>query len=386
MEKESRKKVYDRLNENFLQRWMTYLAPWIADKRLVDCLMPGSHDANTYSISAAHPAGGFCRCQLFPVSRQLQLGSRFLDLRYGVVKATGDVVYDFHGPIRGGKFVENLHQIKHFLQDNFSEFVVVYLQPENQLPSEAKRRLVDDFDQIFGELLVRLEDVQTWFDVSTVTLGQIWKTRRRLLVLSSDGLFVSGEMEQAQVRRKGIQRSRDHCVNIWHDVNHVDQLLAKNVAAVQERDRGKLWVAQVVLTPESEVSAYVRHFFKGTLPTISSLVRRLFKGSRVQRFLIENIARQFNVFLFDYIHHDVQLLQYIVSQNAGVPLQILAAYAGIVDITAVVRTHQGAGNSLYIPSLKDFRETYGLDRSELVLIYRYGSSKILFSHVAPSED
>ena len=105
----------------FIQNWMSVLYPVISGKRITDLTLPGSHDANTFSISKRSFGSSFCRCQNLNIYEQAMLGVRFFDLRYGASFA-GRKIVDKHGPLRGGDFFKAFEDLSLFLTLHPKEF------------------------------------------------------------------------------------------------------------------------------------------------------------------------------------------------------------------------------------------------------------------------
>lgn len=71
----------DSTSPNYLSFWMSYLPETIL---LRDLIIPGAHVANSHDLYQPRLMLPFSRCQKLSITRQLEAGIRFLDLRYGL--------------------------------------------------------------------------------------------------------------------------------------------------------------------------------------------------------------------------------------------------------------------------------------------------------------
>lgn len=106
----------------------TDASDWMAqldDERIIRTLsIPGTHDSGAlYSIFDA-----FGKCQSLPISEQLTIGVRFLDIRLRLVDDELLVVHNFVD--QKMNFRELLPQLTQFLQENPSEFLIVSIKEE----------------------------------------------------------------------------------------------------------------------------------------------------------------------------------------------------------------------------------------------------------------
>ena len=66
-------------NQHF-SSWMSKVSPQTLLRRLI---IPGSHNCNSYDLNKPILTIPFHKCQVIPVKQQLQMGIRYLDIRYG---------------------------------------------------------------------------------------------------------------------------------------------------------------------------------------------------------------------------------------------------------------------------------------------------------------
>ena len=60
---------------------MSHLSP---DVQIRDLIIPGSHGANTHDLDTPKLLVSFVKCQKLSVLKQLEMGIRYLDIRYGI--------------------------------------------------------------------------------------------------------------------------------------------------------------------------------------------------------------------------------------------------------------------------------------------------------------
>ena len=60
--------------------WMEIYAKKLKDKKIINLIVPGTHDSGTYRVF--NVIKDVAKCQNFSIKRQLELGIRYLDIRY----------------------------------------------------------------------------------------------------------------------------------------------------------------------------------------------------------------------------------------------------------------------------------------------------------------
>ncbi len=108
----SKKDLKDYKNNN----WMSYIKD---DVKLIDIVIPGSHDAGTCSTSYLG------RTQGYNIKTQLDMGTRYFDLR---VNKEENEYYMYHEMFNGEKFLDVLTAITAFIKENKSETLILDFQ------------------------------------------------------------------------------------------------------------------------------------------------------------------------------------------------------------------------------------------------------------------
>ena len=132
---------------NSITAWMSNVND---DTRLIDMSIPGSHDSGaTHSIFDV--AG---KCQELNIKQQLNIGTRFFDLRLQLVKDEFKIT---HGPVdQDLKFDSVLNDLTNFVKKYNSEFIIISIKQEssnvNSVKSfeEALKEKLDEFNDVIS--------------------------------------------------------------------------------------------------------------------------------------------------------------------------------------------------------------------------------------------
>mgnify|MGYP003609895005 CR=1 FL=1 len=362
----------DKIQRKFLENWMEKLSGHLAPTRLIDALIPGSHDSNTYILNN-YIQSPFGRCQNITIAEQLRIGVRYLDIRYGQDAKDEELLIDQHGPLTGGNLWTHIIEIKEFCLQHEHEIVIVKFQNESPISKRTKELTIKKVSGILGDLLVSLEDLESWFNLSTVTFGDMWSRPKRIIFLSRGTLYSSCEEEALNFTKHGILSVDSHKVSKWHDVNNVSELFRRNLEGVETRPAGRLFVSQFILSIERDIKSIVKTIMKFQVPTIISFAHGLLKNYRIRTFLVENLHKNFNILLFDYVNFDLELLLLIICSNVRFPLKIHKAFAGSKDITARLEALIPASQILLVPSVNQLCQSLKVPHHPLTLIYSYGT-------------
>lgn len=366
-----------------LENWMELLRPHIESRRLVDLRMPGSHDANSYSFTRTGYADPFGRCQFISIAGQLKIGVRYLDIRYGPDPKDEKAVLDQHGIVKGGSVWNHFIEIRDFCRDHPMEFVIINFQNEAKISQKAKTLALRRLAGTLGGLLVSQEDCDTWFRLDKVTLGEIWASKKRVLLLSHPHLTEDCELTPEEMRKTGVLPVSEFQLSQWHDVNNVDELLERNSEWLSKRPTDRLFVSQFVLTAERDITSIVKNVFVFKLPTILNFVERLYKRSLLSKFIAENVHRNFNVLLFDYINFDMNIVCLIIGSNIDSKLTLYSAHVGSIDCTNQLRRHVTQTGALFVPSIQKFCKFWKFPLSQLTVVYSFSDSPLMVLQSSP---
>jgi hypothetical protein len=171
--------------------WMSCIRD---DVRMVDLVIPGSHDSATYSMRGF--AGPFARTQEFDLLAQLLCGIRYLDLRVTWSRGRPVIVHNFiTGLATDGLLRE---QVAPFVSDHPSEVVILDFQ---ELGPRCRRPVIE---QLRAHLDADRRALPRARFSPALTLGDVRGGGYRFLV-------IFGEMGEAEFR----QAERDGWLPEW---------------------------------------------------------------------------------------------------------------------------------------------------------------------------
>lgn len=331
-------------------KWMEILHKINPKIKLYKMTIPGTHDSATYSISEGKCCSSAARTQRLSIYEQLNHGVRFLDIRYG-----GDGsksihgVRVMHGPFAGNSLLENIKQIRKFLDENPNEFIIARFKEERskQLSNKTRVAVSETILDIFEDISVDETDVYNfeededytkdgWFDLHSLTLDDLVKSSRRILILGQIKMFrFLGEWKSEEgeekirmyMRKKGFFLRSDFFVNKWHNKNKAKNLLVSILKNVSKDNRkNMLFNSQFTLTIDHKSCCdFVRMACCLDPVRIDQHVRRLLHTQRLQGFLQNHIDKEWNYCWFDFIDYNMDIVNLLIGRNFNLGLEILEA-------------------------------------------------------------
>lgn len=166
--------------------WMSRNAALLAGRALAQIVLPGAHDAASYSLarrsracpsrinpSAALAAFLFApraRAQEAPLSAQLAAGVRYLDLRVCAVRDdAGGVAFYTHHTFLGAPLAQVLDDLDRFLRAHPREIVIVDFQHLNGFTDDDRAALAGELERRFGPRML-----DTASNPSLLTPAEAW--------------------------------------------------------------------------------------------------------------------------------------------------------------------------------------------------------------------
>jgi len=254
-------------------KWMQELPMFVPGRRLVDIIMPGTHDAGSYAItpksepsedaSTVMKIGGFMgsaavqfwsQSQSCNLATQFAQGVRYFDLRvWRKILANGQKEFWLYHTFLSAPLRAELSQLKTQLTQSGKEIVILDVSLSGvNLTGEDHQAL--------------LKELQTLPPIATTSLGptsivqQFWDAGTNVIVLYKDAWNNLGPDAATHVwDRVANLRSK------WFNRQKFDDLHDDLIAELQQQPVGQpsqqLWVAQAVLTPDTDMIA------KGVLGT-----------------------------------------------------------------------------------------------------------------------
>lgn len=112
------------------------------------------------------------------------MGLRLFDIRWVIQKEMTSPSI-FHGPFKSIEVETAFQQIRKFLDENPSEFIVLSLQSEHGIKTTSLEQFDILFQLVlryFQDIAINVQDQFTWFNIPNVTLGEIQSRKKRVLI------------------------------------------------------------------------------------------------------------------------------------------------------------------------------------------------------------
>lgn len=182
---------------------------------------------------------------------------------------------------------------------NPSEFIIVKLQEDdNQLEGFCKNILCEYLLDLFGDRLILQEDKRSWFQVYSVTLGQIWQHKKNLLLLCRKEFFddftvefngkslTSSEIAKLSLKERGIFDKERYLRDYWFGKDNAKDLLAEMDKSFLSTEKRLFRVSQYIFSPSKKFS--LSYLVKP--PTILELEKKQFlKNNLIMEHLMHLI-------------------------------------------------------------------------------------------------
>ena len=148
--------------------------PWMKkvsdDTKLIDMSIPGTHDSGaTHSI---FDVSG--KCQDLSIKQQLNVGTRFFDLRLKLVGEEFKIVHSFVD--QNLKFKKVLNDLSNYIKENNSEFIIISIKQEADSVNNIR-----SFEEVLKENLEEYKDVISFEKTLPNTIKE---ARGRIHILS----------------------------------------------------------------------------------------------------------------------------------------------------------------------------------------------------------
>lgn len=235
--------------------WMSRNAPLLGGRKLANVVLPGSHDAASYSLrpdSSVCPAriaqlsalgelaalGAFfmaprARAQEESIGSQLAAGVRYLDLRVCALREGEEPPQFFlHHTFLGAPLDEVLAELDAFTRAHPREIVILDFQHLSGFTAADRRWLARHLEAQLGDRMLARSVA-----LGAVTVGELWTRRTSLIVLLEDA-----------PRSPHIYDRRDNLESRWMNAGSVSGLLSAMATRAKEQTSG-LHVLQWQITP-----------------------------------------------------------------------------------------------------------------------------------------
>lgn len=174
-------------------------------------------------------------------------------------------------------------------------------EDDHRLEGFCKNILCEYLLALFGRRLVLQEDKRSWFQVFSVTLGQIWSHRKNLLLLCRKEFFddftvelngeslTSSEIAKLSLKEKGIFDKERYVRDFWFEKDNAKELLAEMDCSFLSCEKRLFRVSHYIFTPSKKFNLS----FLIKPPTILELEKKQFlKDHLVARHLVQIIRSQ----------------------------------------------------------------------------------------------
>lgn len=295
-----------------------------ANKKLIDVVIPGTHNSASSTISKWALFSGVCRCQNLTVHHQLNQGARYLDVR---VCSCQDDIVTCHGVVKGGKLSNVVDEINSFLGDNPNEFVIVELKNEAPMTASKKHELLYLIQATFGGRMISFADLQGWFQLKQVTIGDVRRRLKNVLILIHDSFCFDRDGTFYDMNRIAKEFSCHHnstlLHNKWHNTANANDLLHRNLTYLRHLsryDRDYIICNQIVLTPQPPRNMFDTMQFLFGMKSLQpiSLVKQLYqKEELLHCFVRDRPGLHWNIVSLDFIDLCPQFINFLIAINSS---------------------------------------------------------------------
>jgi len=302
-----------------LSNWMRDLPEKSKAKPLSQLCLPGSHDSFTYSLERGSGAGPdqpeciraltrifpnisshllmrWSRTQEAVLTKQLQGGFRYFDIRLEAVGEKEDREWRVLHCLMGAKIRELLQEIRSFLDNHCGEVVILDIQHTYSFLQADHAALASFLLSTFQHLLVPYEETKT----KVPSLATLQKRNTRVVVIYPPLAPCCPLLWP----RKG-------CPTPWPDTTDTSKLRRCLGEGLSKRDPDHLFVSQGVLTPT--VTTVLFHPFSGLRDSC---------GKRANKCVRDWLKKgaQPNILITDFVLEDAvsgEILNLLIDKNRG---------------------------------------------------------------------
>ena len=312
---------------------------------------------------------------------QLRRGARYLDIRVGGKKNSTlvDDTIIVHGILKGAPFPNILEEIDQFLTDNPREFLIIEIITDKNKHGMSNQQLHDVLQLItstFNDMIITQEDLDSWFKLNSVTLGQLSEEKKNALILINDGwtnFTHDGKYYDFSTIAKDF-RCHNHArymKNKWHNTKCAQTLLQSNESFLANgcNECDKFMNNQFVMTPQPPegVGDAIAMLLGVTSLRPVSLARELYRKDYLETFIRDNADNRWNIVLLDFIDLCPLLIRFLIGLNSSKQLKFKEAFVKSkdgsikLDRTDIVNKLKRRSSSLY---LLDFKKDLDLSADE----------------------
>ena len=214
------------------------------------------------------------------------------------------MVLNGHGIVLGDQLFKSIYYIKRFLEENPNELIFVTFQEEGQnaLTLFAKRFLIEAIFSILGDLLITKKDTDSWFQVGSVTMGDLRKTKKRIFLTFNENIsnvvykpFLSKpNSKELSLKEYGIMNKSDFYMDRWFNTDNKDHLLSENIEFLKRKGgiRHKFLISQFILTIQPKFCNIFSRLVFIDLPSVGNFSRKLNKHDSQCKTVIQTFPEK----------------------------------------------------------------------------------------------
>lgn len=189
---------------------------------------------------------------------------------------------------KGRGLFKYLKQIQTFLEQNPEEFVILKVRGEGKnLKGFCKNIVANKIVEMFGDKMINGADMDNWFQIENVTMGQIRESKKSLLVMVDDQFFKghlvfkgdqyyeSLEISVSQLREKGIFNKKKLMLDQKFRSDNLQDLTKKINDSFKKVDPTRLRVSQYIFFFEKKFN--LKYLLRP--PTINKLEENQFQSN-----------------------------------------------------------------------------------------------------------
>ena len=334
---------------------------------------------------------------------QLKRGARYLDLRVGSRRKDSTLVDDaiiIHGVLKGAPFANIIDEIEKFLMDNANEFLIVEIACDpnkHNMSSVLRFQVLQLISTTFSQKMITTEDIDSWFNLNKVTLGQLSEKKRNVLILINDGFckeftYDDTHYDQSTIARDfNCHKNANFMANKWHNTSHAGILLRSNELYLDEGcNNCDVFVnSQFVMTPQppSGVGDVLGLLIGAKSLRPVSLARELYRKDLLEVFIRNNAEKRWNIVMLDFVDLCPQLVKFLIGLNSTKQLKIKEASVASkdcstnLDVTETINDLKRRNNCVYILDFeKDLK--ISIHEGTLTVKAQYGNEECV-DHVVP---
>ena len=370
--------------------WMAELAKFNPNLPLFKTVMLATHDSGTYSIQSSTCFSNISRTQKFSIKKQLEIGVRMFDLRFGGTGNEASSVFIYHGIVSGGHIRDILDQVVEFFKEHKSEFVILKMRKEY-----GRKMNEHQIEYVYQQVKLRFEkfmvkiDEDKWWKYGQASIGEVLKSPKRVLILYHDSLLkfklpCGTQLEDFGPEKKGIWRQDNLSEGKWHDTEIGHKLFKGCLECVKTRHLAMFHVSKFSPTPGiREKTDYCKLLCGCKDLRVDKLLKPIYEQDYFESKFRKNCSEDWNCISFDFVSYLPFMNKFLVSLNYSevVKLSIVRAYVQnrkneMLEVTERCReiTKECRGCSLFLINIINdlgLAQNKNFKKGQFLVYYRF---------------